>query len=189
MKSTGLILTALALLAAAPAFAQVQARVGDTVRLDTSTGVFDGRIVEADAAALVVATRDAGRKTIIAEAVDRVLVRRPIPGSGRGAQMALIFGGALVAVGAITEPDPVPDRAVIDVNERGEHWLGFVLALPVTMVVGFLVGNAMHDSEWIDAGLPEAVAGRHDDLRRELANARAALAPARPIGVSWSRSF
>lgn len=186
MLTTVLRLAALVLIVAVPAAAQVQARVGDSVRLDTADGVIEGRLVKAEGSALVLAIGAHTRQSIAATSVDRLLVQRDIPGTGKGARTALIVAGAIFALGVITEPDNVRDDAWIDVDERDEHWLGIIIFMPLTVLGGFLIGNSMHDTEWVEARLPDDVTRRHASLLQRLEGERAWT---RPAGLSFTRSF
>jgi len=180
----------------APASAAETVRRGDTIRVTTPTGTVSGRLQEIDQGRLVVnvfpkhrrgaPAADLDRFEVPAADVERIEIRREIPGTGRRAQFGLIFGGSWLLLRMLTLPDDDPDDALIDVDERGSHWLGTVLILPLAMVTGLIIGDQMVDTEWHDAGLPDDVVVRRAALLREL---EATRIRAQPVGLSIRGSF
>lgn len=180
----------------APASAADTVRRGDTIRVTTPTGTVSGRLQEIDQGRLVVnvfpkhrrgvPAADFDRLEVPAADVERLEIRREIPGTGRGSEFGLIFGGSWLLLRILILPDDEPDDALIDVDERGSHWFGTVLILPLAMVTGLIIGNQVVDTEWHDAGLPDDVAVRRTALLREL---EATRIRAQPVGLSIRGSF
>jgi hypothetical protein len=197
MRTTAILMAGLSLVVlATPARATETVRRGDTIRVTTPTGTVSGRLREMGEGRLVVnvfpeyrreaSGADLDRFVVPATSIDRLEVRREVPGTGRGSEFGLIFGGSWLLLGMLTAPDDEPDDAVIDVDERGAHWFGMIVLLPLAMVTGMIIGNQVVDTEWHEVEFPDHDAVRRAALRRTL---EATRTRARPVGLSISGSF
>jgi len=185
-KTAPMLFALLILLPVRPATAQVAVRAGDHVRIKTADATIEGRYERTEGAKLVVRTTGLLREAVPAHAVDDLEIRRPIPGSGKGGKMAVIFGVAWMVTGIVTAPPNDREEGLFQYNDADVHMRMFAFGLPMVVVTGFLIGNRMKDTEWIDARFPDDVAVRHAALIRALAAERDRP---NPHLVSFTRSF
>lgn len=189
-KTAPVLFAILFLLPVRPATAQVAVRAGDLVRIKTADATIEGRYERTEDTNLVVRTKGLLREQVPTYAVDDLQIRRPIPGSGKGGKMAVIFGVAWMVTGIVTAPPNDREEGLVQYNDSDMHMSVFAFSLPMVVVTGFLIGNRMQDTEWIDARFPDDdVVVRHRSLHAELTRERALDTPARPIGVSWTYAF
>lgn len=182
------------LLTATPAGEFVDA--GDTLRLTTARGRVEGSFLRAECGQWFLRD-DLGEIVRVSSThVQRAEVARVVEGSGHGAAGAAIAGFCTFAVGIVIASNASSDHGdgrtepyqIITDRDAG-ILLTFLLA-PAAAFIGYTIGNDMAEIEWRPVEIPcDDPSLRHGALLRELHAERAAARPARPKGLSWSRSF
>lgn len=178
---------------ARPATAQLTQAIveGDIVQLQlVDDRIISGEFVGTERGLVLIRTygRDGMVERISTGSVHSASVHQRLEGEDKALPMAATFGagtalvGTALIIGASDEPKFLG-------SDRDWAILITAIAVPTMTLTGLVLGALMDVHEWRPAHLPDDIVRRHNALRLELAHARAALAPPRPIGVSWSRSF